>query len=49
MNRCSPLHSALPVIIGLLEEYQSEGLIPLPGGHILPCYLGYSSLGRVLP
>ena len=28
-NICSPLHSALPVIIGLLEEYQAEGLIPL--------------------
>lgn len=31
-NICSPLHSALPVIIGLLEEYQSEGLIPLRPG-----------------
>ena len=31
-NICSPLHSALPVIIGLLEEYQAEGLIPLRPG-----------------
>ncbi|MDD6570036.1 MAG: AbgT family transporter [Acidaminococcus sp.] len=31
-NICSPLHSALPVIIGLLEEYQAEGKIPLRPG-----------------
>lgn len=31
-NIVSPLHSALPVIIGLLAEYQAEGKIPLRPG-----------------
>ncbi len=31
-NIISPLHSALPVIIGLLAEYQAEGKIPLRPG-----------------
>lgn len=31
-NIISPLHSALPVIIGLLAEYQAEGKIPIRPG-----------------
>lgn len=31
-NIISPLHSALPVLIGLLVEYQAEGKIPLRPG-----------------
>lgn len=31
-NIISPLHSALPVLIGLLAEYQAEGKIPLRPG-----------------
>lgn len=34
-NICSPLHSALPIIIGLLTEYQAEGKIPLRPGETM--------------
>ena len=39
-NICSPLHSALPIIIGLLTEYQAEGKIPLRPGETMQRELG---------
>ena len=43
-NICSPLHSALPIIIGLLTEYQAEGKIPLRPGETMQRELGIGTI-----